>query len=321
MTARIDARIRARLFRKLAVLLPLALAVVLTQAGQAQAQNPPLKFFNNFFLPGGDYEVAGVGLEGQGDGSGLATGMITIAGVPTESNVVAAFLYAQVVSADGADAGMAGATFQAAGVMETFALSSPDGPLGQVLNPSGTAPCWSSGGGTGGGGVKRTYNYRFDILRTFNVVDGGPQVNGTHTVQLPDLGTSNSTPRALGASVVVVYSVPTEPLNAVVIYDGGYTMNNDTDSMVQTIEGFYDPASGPGKMTHILGSAQANKSEILYFSDGVTEGIITDPAADPTGTNPFRSAQGASWDNFRAPDMPLAPRRNAGVHRSLLSGA
>ena len=247
MTARIDARFRARLLRKLAVLLPLA--CVLTQVGQAQAQNPPLKFFNNFFLPGGDYVVAGVGLERKGDRTGLATGNIVlipdvpdtpeIEGVPAGARVVAAFLYAQVVSAVDADAGMAGATFQADGA-ELVTLSSPDGSraLGQVLNPSGTAPCWSSGGGTGGGGVKRTYNYRFDILRTFNAVDGNPQVNGTHTVQLPDLGTPNSTPRALGASIVVVYSIPTEPLNAVVFYDGGYTMNNITPFMTQVIEGF-----------------------------------------------------------------------------------
>ena len=74
MTARIDARFRARLSRKLTVLLSLALAVVLTHAGPAQAQS--LKFFNNFFLPGGDFFVAGVGLEGAGDGTGLATDTI-----------------------------------------------------------------------------------------------------------------------------------------------------------------------------------------------------------------------------------------------------
>ena len=263
---------------------------MLTQGGQAQAQNPPLKFFNNYFLPGGDYAVDGVGLEGAGQG-GLATGTITIAGVPVnqpdlrdDGHVVAAFLYAQVVSADGPDAGMAGATFRG------FPLNSADGPLGQVLNPAGTAPCWSSGGGTGGGGVKRTYNYRFDILRTFDTVDGKPQVNGSHFVQLPDMGSWNSTPRALGASVVVVYSVPNQPLNAVVLYDGGYTMNNATDFMAQTLEGFYDPASGQGKMTHILGSAQANKSEILYFNGSPV-------SVDPSGANPFRSLQGPSWDN------------------------
>jgi hypothetical protein len=48
----------------------------------------------------------------------------------------------------------------------------------------------------------------------------------SHTIQLPDSGNANNTPKALGASLVVVYRSPSaaETLKAVVIYDGLYTL-------------------------------------------------------------------------------------------------
>src|SRR6185503_668068 len=198
--------------------------LVAQQPGRAQVPANALTFFNNYFLPGGEYVVAGVGLEGAGVG-GIATGSINIAGVPGDAQVVAAVLYAQVISANGPEAALPGASFRG------VPLITAGVPLGKVLDPAGSAPCWSSGGGTGQGGVKRTYNYRFDVLRTFPVnEEGSPDVNGTHIVQLPDKGSANSTPRALGASLVVIYARPDSmaPLNAVVIYDGSYTMNNST---------------------------------------------------------------------------------------------
>src|SRR3989304_7054012 len=138
----------------------LSLAFVLLSAQTLRAQS--LTFFNNYFIPGADYGVGGVGLDGAGV-DGIATGTIAIAGVPEDAQVVAAFLYAQGGSKDGPGAGMAGATFRG------VPLSVSGAPLGKVLDPAGSAPCWSSGGGTGQGGIKRTYNYRFDVLRTLPV--------------------------------------------------------------------------------------------------------------------------------------------------------
>ncbi len=34
--------------------------------------------------------------------------------------------------------------------------------------------------------------------------------------------------------------------------------------MSQVIKGFYDPANAQGQITHIVGGAQANKSEVLH---------------------------------------------------------
>jgi hypothetical protein len=59
--------------------------------------------------------------------------------------------------------------------------------------------------------------------------------------------------------------------------------------MTQVMKGFYDPAAGvPGKLTHIVGGAQANKSEVL-IAPGVNE------------LNPFRGVQGEAWDNVTRP--------------------
>jgi len=241
---------------------------LLVMGPKAQTQAPDaLKFFKNFFLTG-DYVVGGVGLRGLGgqNGSppGIATGTISITTVPADADIVAAFLYWQVVSKStlGPNSGAVGATFN------NFALSSADGPFSKVLLSAGTNPCWSAGGstgGSGGSGAYRTYTYRADVRRFLNAdADGRFVGNGNYVVQLPDNGPSGSnTPLALGASLVLIYRDPRLPYNGIVIYDGGYTMNNATDSMTQTIKGFYQAAGPTGKITHIVGGGQANKTENL----------------------------------------------------------
>ena len=86
-------------------------------AGRPAAQTQPdaLSFFKNYFLTG-DYLVSGVGLRGLGGLSGtpgIARGVIQMSGVPARAEVVAAFLYWQVVSKDslGPQSGTAGSRF------------------------------------------------------------------------------------------------------------------------------------------------------------------------------------------------------------------
>ena len=254
----------------------LGFVLILTQPGQGQTPEP-LSFFKNYFITGG-YEVGGVGLAGQGV-NGVAQGEILIEGVPNGVEILAAFLYAQVVSDEGPEAGGIGVTFHG------VPLSTAEGTIGVVGDPIGATPCWSSGGGTGqSGGNKKTYSYRYDVLRFLPVVDGRHRANGLHPVGLPDLGTKKSTPRALGASLVVVYRDPDLPLSALVIYDGSWVMDNSTHGMTQTIEGFYDPADVGGKMTFIVGNGQPNKSEILQVGQNVFG-------------SPFAGNQGDDWDN------------------------
>ncbi len=255
-------------------------------AVRTSAQADALTFFKNYFITG-DYVVGGVGLRGLGV-NGIATGAIGISGVPPGADVQAAYLYWQVVSTDtlGPDSGSMGVTFRGS------PLATPAGPVGKVLGAFGSAPCWSSGGGTGSsGGSKRTYTYRADVLRYFDVeADGKVSVNGTHAVQVPDTGGSgNATPIALGASLVVVYRAPDSaaPLSAIVIYDGSYTVDNSSRTMSQTVKGFYQPAlSNPNaRITYIVGSGQANKNENLLLDGSLL------------AVSPFGGTSGESWDN------------------------
>ncbi len=273
--------------RAVAILLSLGLLIAASQP--ADAQPGPLTFFKNYFLTG-DYAVGGVGLRGQGL-NGLASGSIVIEGVPGDADVVAAFLYWQVVTTTsaGPDSGSLGVTFRG------HPLRSADGPFAKVLSNQGTAPCWASGGSTGtSGGSKATYTYRADVLR-YLAVDSGTgklSVNGTHVVAIPDSGSSgNATPLALGASLVVVYRQSSLPLSAIVLYDGGFTLGNNTSQLFQTIGGFYQPANpAVARLTHIVGSGQMNKAETLLFGAGNAT-----PA--PIAASPFGGFAGDSWDN------------------------
>ena len=69
--------------------------LVLLAAQPAVAQED-LAFFKNYFVTG-DYVVGGVSLRGTGVG-GIATGSISISGVPARADILAAFLYWQTVS-------------------------------------------------------------------------------------------------------------------------------------------------------------------------------------------------------------------------------
>ncbi len=272
-----------------------ALLLVTQQGGRAQSGGDGgLQFFKNYFLTG-DYVVAGVGLRGGGV-NGTATGTIDLAAVPPGVDIAAAYLYWQVVSRStlGPDSGNTGVTFRG------HALNTPEGPIGKVLGNAGSAPCWSSGGGTGpSGGQHRTYTYRADVLRFFDIDNdtGKVTANGAHQVQIPDSGSSgNSVPIALGASLVVFYRDPSKPLSAFVVYDGSYTIDNSNLTLSQTIKGFYQPSTVPeAKISYIVGSGQANKNENLLLPGGLLV------------ASPFGSYAGESWDTGPSPDRPPLP--------------
>jgi hypothetical protein len=121
----------------------LVLAAVLLLAPAAQAQNA-LSFFKNYFVTG-DYVVGGVGMRATGVG-GFATGTISMSGtsaVPVaNADILAAFLYWETVETPNSGSGVTGAQFRGNDISG----------LAKQLNPLGTSPCWSSGGGTGGSG-------------------------------------------------------------------------------------------------------------------------------------------------------------------------
>ena len=70
-------------------------------------------------------------------------------------------------------------------------------------------------------------------------------------------------------------------------------MGQANKSMTQRIKGFYDGGDS-AKMTHIVGSGQANKPEVVRFNGTAIE------------SNPFSAAKGPNWDN---PTFDLLPAK------------
>src|SRR3954452_18963192 len=121
-----------------------AVLLIFQTVGRAAPSGPSappdaLKFFKNYFVTG-DYVVGGVGVRGLGvNGIASATIDMTAADIPNDVDVLAAFLYWETVDKTKGSVGANGATFRGKDISK----------LAVALNPAGTAPCWSSGGGTG----------------------------------------------------------------------------------------------------------------------------------------------------------------------------
>ncbi len=266
-----------------AALFSLGFVLLLAQPGQAQGINAPT-VRDNYFLTG-DYVAFGVPLRGTGQ-SGFATGTIVIPPntVPADATAVAAFLYwGSVMASSDLTAGLAGAAFKGHDIT----------PFTTILNPLGSSPCWSAGGGTGGGSGHSFIMHRADVLRFFEIdADGKYILNASHQVRLADSGSSgNVVPFTLGATLVVVFRDPEAlALSSITISDGGFSLNQGQDVITQTLQGFFPSYVSPNaKLSIIIGDGQANFSEHLRFngsSDLNGNGIADD-------ANPFRN----TWDN------------------------
>jgi X-X-X-Leu-X-X-Gly heptad repeat protein len=278
--------------------LGLLLILSFAQSGFAQ-QTPPLNFENNYFVTG-DYVVAGVGLRGLGV-NGFATQQFTMpdansvpaTGVPQGADIVAAYLYwATVESSQTTFAGENGF------FRPVFAGGPATGyPIAGIVLGNPNAPVsWSSGGCSGNSqGSKTMRTYAADVSRFLpQDSQGNILANSRYEVSLADSGSNGGgSPLTLGATLVVIYRAltPSLPLNSVVIYDGAFAPANNSSTMSQTLQGFYQAASGPiSKLTHIVGNGQSSKGETVTL-DGVN-------LPSPYGNlPPFPGYYNGSWDN------------------------
>ncbi len=280
---------RAAVGKQWTALLVAGLLLLLAQpTGHAQLERPPLKFFKNYFLPGADYAVGGVGLRGQGV-NGLATNTITIGGVPNDAQIAAAFFYWVTLEPNDTQPMGEGAYFNGQLVS------------GKEIGPGVRVPgCWGSGGGAGvTSSTTQARVYRADILKNFNLSTdpatlGKPIVNGTHTISVPDTGgggtqapsSGNQVTYAEGGAILIVYNNIEGPLGAVVIYDGTVTADQDIPSFSLDIAGYYDATASPNaKVTHLVADGGLRPETL-----SVNNVLIAD-------SNPFRSQQGTAWDN------------------------
>jgi hypothetical protein len=313
---------RSHVRSKGAALLLAAAGLLLAQpGGYAQSVRPPLKFFKNYFLAGGDYAVGGVGVRGQGDpATQLATGNITMSGVPANADISAAFLYWITLEPTGSTT-----------TMSDVAYFRGQEIRGKNLNPAAVnvPGCWGSGGGNTVSTVTTSNVYRADVLRYLplsrnpatpgkvlvntdditadNLLPGTLPTNAaTHEVKLRDSGgggtqapsTGNQVSYAEGAGLVVVYRVATSPLRAVVIYDGAVTADPNDPIFSLSMTGFYQASgSGGAKMTHLVGNGDTSFKEATTVNGSLV-----------AGDNEFYGSSGSAWDN---PTYPMTLAANA----------
>jgi hypothetical protein len=303
----------------------ICLAFVAVSGGPIHADVPPdsggLNYFKNFFVTG-NYATASVDFGSQSGGNGLVTATITTGQlIPNDADVVGAFLYWQTIV--GAETPLGQPIALPPGVHPTFrtyALNNPDDPNGpvdlaklvsEVSLLSTFSPCWSGGGGT----ANKMRTYRADVRRLLPYVTdpttglpiGKAIVNNqSFQVQLPDNGTGNQTPQTAGATLLIIYRLPTETLKSVVLYDGLQIKPDGppaTTTRVQTLRGFYDASATPGaKLTILAGSGAKNTTDQVLFGNG--------SEISPIATNPFFTRDTNSPGSDRAWDGVTFPRPN-----------
>ncbi len=300
----------AQALMRSALALGFLLVSVLAQNGSAQTPTP-LSLSNNYLVTG-DYVVGGVGLRGMGVG-GFAKGTISIPDpkaystsvapqqVPAGADIVAAYLYWATVETPGAFAGQHGSFGPATGTGYPI--------TGVTLGNTRFPVSWNSGGCSDDDyGSKAIVTYRADV-RPFLPLDanGNIQPNSSYQVSLAGSGKSGNAPFTLGATLVIVYRVISTsaplPLNAIAIYDGTFSPDDDSPYTRQQLLGFYqagyDLNSGTlpvAKLTQIVGNGQSNKFETVNFINDKTG--VTTPLPSLYGTlPPFPGAYNGSWDN------------------------
>jgi len=303
---------RRALVRRLASVF--VLGAVLVVALPAQAQEP-LSFFKNYFTTG-DYTVRGVSLWRKGvDGTAVAyippLGKLGgPGGVSDHADILAAFLYVQTAeSVQGS--GIDHATFFGSDLGPFIAAGSTEPGSGTFAKPlvaweNAPKPCWSVAVPLG----RKVMTYRVDILR-FLPIDpdtGKLDLKKKFKVTVPDAGgifgdddencretRPSNLPRAIGASLLVVYRDPTKPFSAIVIYDGAYKKPG-LAKMVQPITGFYQSSTDmkpAAKMSHIVGSGRLLLSEQVLLGTQLV------------AKNPYVGGDGLRWDDTTFANLPL----------------
>ena len=185
--------------------------------------------------------------------NGKASVQISVPGVPKGADILAAYLYVQTAETD-RWSGIDHATFNG------YDLGPGSSSLAKALNwELATTPCWT----VAYPGGRRLVTYRADVLRFLPIGPNGTcrrassSRAGRTLVEVPDSGTAfgdvneggtesggGSGPRAIGASLVVVYRDSAMPFKAIVIYDGGFKKTAFA-TMNQKIAGFYQASATP----------------------------------------------------------------------------
>src|SRR6185295_4797401 len=256
------------------------------------------------YLLTGNYVASGVDLTPQSnpaDNQGLATGTIHISGIPPDADIVAAYLYYETLTYSASLSDASGVTFRGHQVL----LNDLMGVKKSRQNLTGSmSSCWSSGT------PLALTEFRVDVLRWLPIrpdKDGKPtgkrlvndadlQAHGLplHQVKLPTRS-GNHVPESAGASLVIVYRDPSQPLRKIVFYDGVHVQTSLDEVTTQTLRGFYQSsANKSAQISYLLSGGQGNKGERISFGDGTGATVPISPA-DPVSIG---SSSQRSWSTL-----------------------
>lgn len=286
---------------RLTALLASALILVGSTFAYAQAGNPLP--YSKGFLVTGNYVVGGVDFTPQANSpvNGLATGTLNIAGVPAGADIVAAFLYwEQIFVPVSGQSATAGVAFRGTPISPT-SIKASSFPL--VGNP---ATCWGAAGSTGAvvaefrADVLYLLPKQFDVNNTWT---GKYLVNGSHTVTLPELS-GNHAVQSAGATLVIVYRDPSQPLQKIVFYDGAYPAAEGA-TVTQPLQGFYKAAPGAtAQVTYIAATGGNNHGDVAAVNGTVISPSDpfpqTSPSSDRSWANPTYSNVSLAGDTSNA---------------------
>jgi len=208
-----------------------------------------LSSFTSFMLHG-DYVAAGVGLRGQ------AGGNITIAGIPADSTIKAAYLYWGYLD-DSEEASLKTLTFAGQAFTGTKTGSGPD-------------CCW---------GRTSSFAYRADVTS---------KVTGNAAYAIGGVASGGQI-LAEGASLVVVYQNPATAPHQVLLYDGDDVVNSAGATATNTFGGFTIVDPGQAKTTFIVGDGQTGPG----YDDNDS---FTGSKGTKNLDNTFTGADGNYWD-------------------------
>ena len=279
--------------RLTAILSTLSLALLFAQTGTyaqfAAAVSDPLPYSKGFLVTG-DFVVGGVDFTPQAnpaDANGIATGTIAINGVPADADIVGAFLYWEAIFTP--SPGMIPSSlvrFRGSSISPTAIKAS------SFLLQGNPATCWGAAGSSGA----RVAEFRADVLyllpKRLDANDkwtGKYLVNGNHTVSLPEVN-GNHAINSAGATLVIVYRDPSQPLRKIVLYDGAFAQPEGA-TVTQRLRAFYKSASTKSaKVTHIGGTGGNNQTEAVSFNGTVVSTTDpfpqTSPSSDRSWANP-----------------------------------
>jgi hypothetical protein len=208
-----------------------------------------LSNFTSFMLHG-DYVAAGVGLRDK------AGGDITIAGVPADSTIKAAYLYYGYLD-DGESASLKTITFAGTSFTGTKTGEGPD-------------TCW---------GRTNSFGYRADVTA---------KVTGNGTYAITGVASGGQI-LAEGATLVVVYQNAASPPHQILLYDGDDVVNTSGATATNTFGGFTIVDPGTARTTFIVGDGQTGKG----YDDNDS---FTGSKGTRNLDNTFTGADGNYWD-------------------------